>query len=456
MAPSAALAQDETLTDANAWAIEQVQAPAAWESTRGEGITVAVMDSGIARHPFFEDKDVLPGRSVFTGEEDAWNDANGHGTHVAAGVLYVAPEATILPVRMDTNADVEFGGALGDAEYADIRWAVDNGADILVMPWGITGEGSDEELRESLQYVIDKGAVIVAAAGNNPNIDVTHPASIEGVVAVSGTDTNGNAWFGNTTGPEVVVAAPADEMTHPKPQVTVLGESELYESGIGGTSVGSGIVGGVAALTWAANPDLDASNVINRLVQTAGDGSGSNRTEVMGFGLVNADRAVHADGIEAVDENPLGYPMGEAGASGASPEGDGEDATEAADAEPSPAEGSKTAAEAPESGLSAIIVIAAAVVLIGAAITVWLVLRGRSRKQGPPGSGQTGAFGPEGGPAYGGFSQPGPSQPHSGPSTSTPQGYGGPPSGHHQPYGPSAGAGEPNPPWGPGHVDERR
>src|SRR5690606_2432242 len=97
--PGAALAQDGELESANAWVTDQIQAPAAWETTRGEGVTVAVIDTGISEHPFFEDKNVERGYSIFSEEEDAWNDQDGHGTHVAATVLSVAPEATILPVR---------------------------------------------------------------------------------------------------------------------------------------------------------------------------------------------------------------------------------------------------------------------------------------------------------------------------------------------------------------------
>ena len=202
---------------------------------------------------------------------------------------------------------------------------------------------------------------------------------VPGVVAVTGTDRSGNIWYENTTtGPEVAFAAPADEMTAPVPQDSALGNTELYADVVGGTSMGSGIVGGVAALTWAAHPDLDANNVIQRMIQTAGDGSGT-KSEDAGYGLVNADQAVHAEGIETVEENPLGYPMGEPGASGATPDdtfrlGRSEAGAESAGPSSTAAEGSK------ESNLSTIIVVAAAVVLVGAAIAVWLVLRGRGRK----------------------------------------------------------------------------
>jgi hypothetical protein len=457
VSPSAAVAQDDTITSTNAWVTDLIQAPEAWETTRGEGITVAVVDTGIGPHPFFDDKDVLRGYSSFPDEEDAWNDSDRHGTAVAAGVLLVAPEATILPVRMHTGA-TDLAGGLADGEVNSIRWAVDNGADILVMPWVILGEGSNPKYLEVLQYAIDKGAIVIAGAGNDPDDEVGSPASIPGVVGVTGTDDSGDIWYENTTvGPEVDVAAPAYTMLVPNPQLTTLGESELYREIGGGTSMGSGITGGVAALTWAAHPALDASNIIQRVTQTAGDGTGT-RSEDAGYGLVNAAQAVGAEDVAPVEENPLGYPMGEPGASGATPddaasegsEGGVGPGPESAGPSASSAEGNK------ESNLSTVIVVAAAAVLIGAAIAVWLVLRGRGRKAAA--AAEATAFNPSSGSAPGGFQQPaavqqqyvppmGGGQGYGAPPPS-PQGYSSPPPGQ-QGFNPPASGAEQISPWRP-------
>jgi hypothetical protein len=443
----------------NGWVPELVQAPAAWDTTKGEGITVAVLDTGIGEHPYFDDKDILPGYTGFSDEEDGRGDTDGHGSAVAAGVLLVAPDATILPVRMNAGAS-DFGGALGSGDFEAFRWAVDNGADVLVVPWVIMGADSvfTGEYLETLQYVIDKGAIVVAAAGNDPAEVVPYPARVPGVVAVTGTDRSGNIWMENTTtGPEVVVAAPADQMTAPIPQDPALGNTELYADVIGGTSMGSGIVGGVAALTWASHPDLDASNVIQRMIQTAGDGSG-NRSEDFGYGLVNADQAVHAEDIEEVTENPLGYPMGEAGASGATPDDAASEdpaETEAGAETGGPAAGGAEANK--ESNLSTIIVVAAAVVLIAAAIAVWLVLRGRSRKNAVAAEG--GPLGPNNGqPQVAYQQQPAMQQQYGSPPMGGGQGYGGPPPGPQgysspprgqQGFNPPPGGGDQGAPWRP-------
>ncbi|WP_205324349.1 S8 family serine peptidase [Glycomyces sp. YM15] len=455
------MAQDETFTTENAWVPELIQAPAAWETTKGKGITVAVIDTGIGEHPYFEDKDILDGYTVFDSEDGTgWHDTHGHGTAVAAGVLLAAPEATIMPVRLEAGA-TDFGGAMGSKEFEAIRWAVDNGADVLVAPWGLTGAETvfTGEYLETLQYVIDKGAIVVAGAGNDPAEEVAYPASVPGVVAVTGTDSNGSIWYDNlTTGPEVVVAGPADAMTVPIPQDESTGNTELYNLIGGGTSMGSGLVGGVAALTWAAHPELDASNVIQRIILTAGDGSGT-RSEDAGYGLVNADQAVHAEGIAEVSENPLGYPMGEAGASGASPDdGGSEEPAEAGAGGESAGPAAGGAEGNKESNLSTVIVIAAAVVLIGAAVAVWLVLRGRGKKSAAVA--EAGAFNSNGGPVPSGYHQPPPAmqQQYSGPPMGGGQGYSPPPpgpQGYNRPprgqqgFNPPSAGGDQGTPWRP-------
>ncbi|MBO3733122.1 S8 family serine peptidase [Glycomyces niveus] len=384
--PSAALAQEEwDLYAENAWAIDQVNAEDVWATTKGEGMTVAVVDTGIAEeHPFLEDKNILDGESFVLSEEDSARfDTDGHGTGVSAAVLYAAPEATVLPVRVyPTTADIGFSTGAGQNRFDGIRWAADNGANVMVIPWIEVMAGEDREpapeFLEAVQYAIDKDIVVIAGGGNDPELDqVPNPASFPGVIAVSGTDKDGNAWSMNTTGPEIVLAGPADTMIFPIPQIVSFGEEDLYFQAAG-TSAASGIVGGAAALVRAAHPDLDASNVIQRLITTADDG-GQGRTEELGFGLVDAAAAVTATDVETVAENPLGYPMGEAGASGASP--DEEPGSEASEEVVSTSDAAADNAADSGSGLTPIMAVAVALLLVAAAVVVWLVLRSRSRSK---------------------------------------------------------------------------
>lgn len=463
--PGTALAQDDELAVANTWVTDQIQAPGAWQTTKGEGVTVAVIDTGISEHPYFEGKNVEPGYSIFPEEENAWYDRDGHGTAVAAMVLSVAPEATLLPVRSGTGADLHEQGLTGGAEGGQaeaIRWAVDSGADVLVMSWGITGSAPSDNFLEVLQYAVDNGAVLVAASGNDPNEEMGYPADVSGVVTVSGTSESGDAWLKNSTGPEVTVAAPASPMTIPIVQQETLGwgddpDQELYRLQ-DGTSLSTGIVGGAIALILASNPAFDGNNAIHRLIQTAGGGGGENHTEETGFGLVNVDQAVHEEGIDLVDENPLGYPMGESGASGAGTDEEAAGDSEGGVAETGESGPSAAAAEKSGTGISAIIIVAAAVVLIGAAITVWSVLRGRGRKQ-VLAAGQPGGFVGEQAPIQGGSyppQQPGPNPLQYGPPPSGGQNFGPPPSGGQQHYSPPMNSGEPSPPWGPGGDPNQR
>lgn len=332
---------DGHLEDANAWAIEQVNAPAAWDTTRGEGVTIAVVDTGMGEHPFFEDKDVLPGYSNYVeDEEDAWHDAapdlndpedrRGHGTGVAAMALLVAPEATILPVRRESGLPTGFDvGGAGESDFEAIRWAVDNGADVIAMAWGTCCTEADEDFFMALQYAVDNDVVLVASSGNDPDQIVQNhaPASIPGVVSVSGTTSDGGPWETSTVGPEVVMAGPADyTLAWPIPQQGRMEDDcswcpsddddagPLYTES-GGTSATAGWVAGAVALVRSAQPDLDASNVIQRLIQTADDRGAEGRDDIFGYGVPDAGAAIAAD-VETVDESPIGYPLAVAGASG--------------------------------------------------------------------------------------------------------------------------------------------
>lgn len=389
VAPPAGLAQETDLyteTDLyaeNAWAIDQIGAAAAWETTKGEGVTVAVVDTGIVEeHPFLEDKDVLPGKAFPENGEyaNAHVDTDGHGTGVAAAVLYAAPEATVLPVRsFATGINIGFSTGATRNHFNGIRWAADNGADVIVIPWievmaGEEPEPSEEFLR-AVQYAIDKDIVVIAGSGNDPGLEqVPNPAYFPGVVAVSGTDRNGHAWSMSTTGPEIVLAGPADAMLFPDPQTFDFGTEKLYFEAAG-TSAAAGVVGGVAALVRSAHPDLDASNTIQRLITTADD-HGAGRTEALGFGAVDANAAVNSSAVEPVTENPLAYPLGEPGASREIP---AQDSTEPADHTATAPTSRGLRADPHRSTAPLPTITAAAVATAVAGLAIRLMLRSRVR-----------------------------------------------------------------------------
>lgn len=271
------------------WWLDFLNVSQVHQVTRGEGVTVAVVDTGVnARHPDLSGS-VLPGED-FIGDSDGRVDHDGHGTGMASliaghghgsgdGILGIAPGVEILPVRVTGHSSEVAQG---------IRWAAEHGASVVNVSWGDAGE--DPALRQAVSYAQQQGAVVVAAAGNPHQGDtsIIYPAAYPGVVAVSGVGRSGDfAVDTSVQGSGMVLAAPGVDM------VTASTGSE-YAIG-SGTSDSTALVSGVAALVWAAHPDLDAVNVINRLVQTADDRGPQGRDQQYGYGVVDPVAALTAD-----------------------------------------------------------------------------------------------------------------------------------------------------------------
>ncbi|HEX6076088.1 MAG TPA: S8 family serine peptidase [Micromonosporaceae bacterium] len=288
------------------WHLDFLGIAEAHEISRGEGVTVAVLDSGVDhRHPDLKGA-LLEGRNFSGGRRDGWEDADGHGTAMAslvaarghgqghrAGVLGVAPATKILPVRTDSGGVTNSRGL-----EQGVRWAADHGADVLSISQGWF---DDPAIQESIDYALGEGAIIVAGAGNTAKGDdeVMAPARYPGVIAVSGTDPDGNFSTASVSGVQVVLSAPGTS-------VHAAAANLGYGSGTG-TSPATAIVAGVAALVKARYPDLDAANVINRLISTAEDRGPKGRDPRYGYGIVDPVAALTRD-IPRVRGNPLVAP----------------------------------------------------------------------------------------------------------------------------------------------------
>jgi serine protease len=286
------------------WHLKTLNVAGAWAFTSGEGITVAVIDSGVdAGHADLAGQ-VLPGIDMVAGSGDGRSDPVGHGTTVsaiiagrgddAAGVVGIAPKAKILPVRV-LDQDNRYDDALIVAKA--VRWAVDHGARVINLSLG--GNGSSAALAAALDYAFAKDVVVVACTGNagsSSTADVWYPAREPGVIAVTGLERDGERlWSGSITGKQTVVAAPATQLLGAKP-------GGYWR--VQGTSFAAPMVSGTAALIRSRWPTMPAAEVINRIIKTAKDRGPAGHDDQYGYGEVDPTAALTAE-LPAVLRNPL-------------------------------------------------------------------------------------------------------------------------------------------------------
>jgi thermitase len=284
-----------------------IKAMAGWEETKGEKETIiAIIDTGVdIDHPDIKNKIKSLGKD-FVNDDDIATDDHGHGTHVAGiaaadtnnseGIAGVAWNCKVLPVKViDQN-----GSGYEDDLINGIKWAADNGADVINLSLGLDTPAS--ALEAVLKYAYDKNIVIVAAAGNEGGA-VLYPAAYDDYcLAVAATNyddervsfanTNGD-WESNY-GPEVDVAAPGE-------RVLSLWPVSLTPSGyfpyvfLDGTSMATPHVTGLAALIKSIKPHLTASEIMNIIRYAADDinsSSYSGKDDYLGYGRINMEKAL--------------------------------------------------------------------------------------------------------------------------------------------------------------------
>ncbi|MGV9210962.1 S8 family serine peptidase [Micromonospora sp. RB23] len=310
------------------WYLDYLKIPAAHQITKGAGVVVAVVDTGVeASHPDLRGQ-VLAGHGTnATAASDGRRDDDkdkGHGTKMAGTIagrgggamheLGIAPAAKILPVSMGASSTT-------DDLVLGVRWAADNGADVINLSLHTADTAAPPELVDAINYALSKDAVVVASAGNTEQGDreVMSPANIPGVVAVTGFDKRGGFFAGSVQGPEAVIASPMESIIGPVPKVV---SPNGYSLGSGTSSAGA-IISGVVALIRSKYPKLDAPNVISRLIETARDAGPAGRDPQFGFGRVDPVAALTRS-VPAVTANPLlkGEAAGPTRAGGATRPGD--------------------------------------------------------------------------------------------------------------------------------------
>ncbi|RSN73743.1 serine protease, partial [Streptomyces sp. WAC 05379] len=272
-----------------------------------------MVDSGVdTRHPDLEGQ-VLDGKD-FTGDGDAHKDLMGHGTAMASiiaahghgagnasGMVGLAPKAKILPLRtIRTKKD-----PMHDETWsAAVRYAVDQGADVINMSFSNDGSKTGSDGRDALAYAQAHDVVLVAASGNDGSVAVDDPAALPGVISVGAHDKDGNLWSGSNTGEGLDFVAPGAEIV-----AADANEGELYGRSTG-TSNSTAYVSAAAALVRSKYPDLSAGQVINRLIKSATFAHHKGLKapdEEYGYGIVRPYSALTMDIPAGPKENPLGH-----------------------------------------------------------------------------------------------------------------------------------------------------
>ncbi|MBD8102354.1 S8 family serine peptidase [Plantibacter sp. CFBP 8775] len=275
----------------------------AWETTKGAGVTVAVIDTGIASGPAELTGAVAGGVDVSglgspDGRTPVGSEGSEHGTLVAsmiagrgrtggAGVIGVAPEARLLSVSVGFGSDGSAVVPWDDQIATAVRWAVDNGADVINMSLTRNSLDWPTSWDDAFLYAFSHDVVVVAAAGNRGSgtVEVGAPATIPGVLTVAGVDRAGSASFdASSQGITIAVAAPSEQLVG----VTPAGSYVQWQ----GTSGAAPIVSGLVALVRSAWPELSAADAIKRVTATAKQVGDSAQSPIYGAGLIDAAKAV--------------------------------------------------------------------------------------------------------------------------------------------------------------------
>jgi len=313
--------------------LKGIDLPAVWALTRGAGQTVAVIDTGVARHRRLPH--LVPGGD-YVSTRDGASDCDGHGT-IVAGIIGaapdsadsdaftgIAPDVTLLGIRQSSNKfraiDDPAGTGVGDVETlaSAVRTAADLGATVInissvaCLPAGTVLD--DRALGAALDYAVDvKNVVVVTAAGNvggpgqcpghNPrdagwdNVTVVvSPAWYdEYVLTVGSVGPDGTASEFSLAGPWVDVAAPGEGIVSLAPGGDGLVDTASSDSPISGTSYAAPVVSAIAALVRARSPELTARQVMQRIEDTAHRPS-AGWDPLVGRGVVDALAAVSDPG----------------------------------------------------------------------------------------------------------------------------------------------------------------
>lgn len=270
-----------------AWHHTRIGTPTAWDSTRGAGVTIAILDTGVdSTHPDLT-PNIVPGWNFYSNNSTT-TDVNGHGTAVAGvaaastnntiGVASMAGLSKIMPVRVaDANAT-----ASASTIAKALTWVADKGVRVANISYsGIPGNLT---IQNAAQYMKNKNGLVIVAAGNS-GTDLGYAATTT-MIPVSATDSNDIKTSWSSFGKYVAISAPGKD-------IWTTFRNTVY--GIGwGTSMATPVTAGTVALMMAVNPKLSSTQIESLLFSTAKDLGVTGRDSYYGYGRVNTAAAVQA------------------------------------------------------------------------------------------------------------------------------------------------------------------
>lgn len=289
------------------WGLKNINAQNTWNTIKPakgtSGVTVAVLDTGVdIKHPDLQNR-LVPGTNTVEPLKST-RDSEGHGTHIAgiisaatnnmlgvAGVAGAAP-IKIMPVKVfdgDIGSDVSISNG--------IIWAADHGAKVINMSFG--GYSKSYLLDQAIDYAYSKGIVMVAAAGNWASEEVSYPAAISKVIAVSALNKNDKLADFSSYGPLIDVSAPGDEI-YSTFWDKYKGSTYVEMSG---TSMASPMVAGLAALLRVKNPALTNEQVRQIMEVSATDLGEPGWDTKYGHGKINVEKALSVSLANFDDHN---------------------------------------------------------------------------------------------------------------------------------------------------------
>ncbi|AWN29824.1 S8 family serine peptidase [Streptomyces sp. NEAU-S7GS2] len=385
------------------WALDAFNPQKVWKESTGKNVTVAVIDSGVNGDHVDLKGNVLPGKSFADGGGTADHESgddhgtamaaliagHGHGPNHADGIMGLAPDAKILPIKRNESVG-------GNANSIDgpIRYAVDHGAKVINMSFAGPYALNEQE-KSAISYAVKKDVLLVAGSGNEGTSKASYPAAAPGVLAVGAVAEDGKVLDKSNYGPHIRLIAPGEN-------IYSAGTTPKYRQATG-TSDATAYVSAAAALVRSKFPDLTAGQVANRLTKTAitpdGKTGVTSPDPKYGYGVIRPYRALSEDIPDGSKNGPLAMPKDSEPSAGAGADAPGNEAQESA----SDKAGSLSPLALAGMALGVVVVLG---------IVIGVVVAAKKRRNGPP-PGGTGFGGPGGGSGvppqqqFGAYPQPG-------------------------------------------------